>query len=238
MNLYLFFGVYDGHGGDESAIFVQKNLLKVLLNEKEYNENTIQNGFMKTDELMSKEEAIFESFSGTTAVCCFIEVLDDEITLTCGNLGDSRCVFYKNDEVIPMSIDQKPNKPKEKKRIEDSGSCVMFGRVNGSLAVSRAFGDYRYKMKENLKPEEQSVIALPEVKQEKFKIDNKSLNLLVLACDGLWDVLKNEEVIEFIGKRIKDGEKDLEKIAKDIVTYAINDRKSQDNVTCIIVMFN
>jgi len=114
----------------------------------------------------------------------------------------------------------------------------MFGRVNGSLAVSRAFGDYRYKMKENLKPEEQSVIALPEVKQEKFKIDNKSLNLLVLACDGLWDVLKNEEVIEFIGKRIKDGEKDLEKIAKDIVTYAINDRKSQDNVTCIIVMFN
>jgi len=87
---------------------------------------------------------------------------------------------------------------KKKKRIEDSGSCVMFGRVNGSLAVSRAFGDFRYKMKDNLKPEEQSVIALPEVKDEIFKINEASKCYLVLACDGLWDVLKNEDVIEFI----------------------------------------
>jgi len=203
----------------------------------------IQDGFMKTDEIMSKEESIFESFSGTTSVCCFVDVKDKSVTLTCGNLGDSRCVFYKKDEVIPMSIDQKPNKPKEKKRIEDSGSCVMFGRVNGSLAVSRAFGDYRYKNKENLKPEEQSVIAFPEVKQEKFDISNE-LNILVLACDGLWDVMKNEEVIEYINKKLQEkeekeeNEEKLEKIAKDIVTYAIQDRKSQDNVTCIIVMFN
>jgi len=127
----------------------------------------------------------------------------------------------------------------------------MFGRVNGSLAVSRAFGDYRYKNKENLKPEEQSVIAFPEVKIEKFDISNKEnekekeekYNILVLACDGLWDVMKNEEVNEFITKKIneqkeKDGEVDLEKISKDIVTYSISDRKSQDNVTCIIIMFN
>jgi len=119
----------------------------------------------------------------------------------------------------------------------------MFGRVNGSLAVSRAFGDYRYKNKENLKPEEQSVIAFPEVKQEKFDISNE-LNILVLACDGLWDVMKNEEVIEYINKKLQEkeekeeNEEKLEKIAKDIVTYAIQDRKSQDNVTCIIVMFN
>jgi len=202
---------------------------------------------MKTDEIMSKEESIFESFSGTTSVCCFVDVKDKSVTLTCGNLGDSRCVFYKKDEVIPMSIDQKPNKPKEKKRIEDSGSCVMFGRVNGSLAVSRAFGDYRYKNKENLKPEEQSVIAFPEVKQEKIWyikwIKYISFGLWwTLGCNeewrGYWIYFQKNFKKKMIKKKKLKMMRDLKKIAKDIVSYAIQDRKSQDNVTCIIVMFN
>jgi serine/threonine protein phosphatase PrpC len=115
-----------------------------------------------------------------------------------------------------------------------------------------------------LKPEEQSVIAFPEVKIEKFDLSKdkenekdekeEKYNIMVLACDGLWDVMKNEgnfhiknliEVYEFITKKIneqkekdKDIEIDLEKISKDIVNYSISDRKSQDNVTCIIIMFN
>jgi len=124
-----YFAVYDGHGGDESAIFIQKNLLKTLYNDKkkDISEKAIQEGFMKTDEIMSKEESIFESFSGTTAVCCFIEANEKEFTLTCGNLGDSRCVFYKKDEVLPMSIDQKPNKPKEKKELRTVVLVLCLG---------------------------------------------------------------------------------------------------------------
>jgi protein phosphatase PTC2/3 len=195
-----FFGVYDGHGGDEAADYIKKNLLTNLMKIEDYNEQNLQEGFLQTDKLMRGEDGFNDSFSGTTAVCCLIQVIDEEVKLVCANLGDSRCVFYKNEEVLPLSIDQKPNKPKEKKRIEESGSCVMFGRVNGSLAVSRAFGDFKYKNKENLKPEEQSVIALPEITNSNFKIGTQNC-YMVLACDGLWDVLKNEGKSTFLKLR-------------------------------------
>jgi serine/threonine protein phosphatase PrpC len=158
-----------------------------LLNEKELNEKNIENVFLQTDKNLKEENT--NDFTGSTCVCCFIEIKNDkEVTLTCCNVGDSRCVFYYNKEIIPMSIDQKPNGAIEKQRIEKSGQSVVLGRINGKLAVARSFGDYYYKSNEKLKDDEQSVIAVPVVKEYKFQL-NENLNFLILACDGLWDVM-------------------------------------------------
>lgn len=62
----------------------------------------------------------------------------------------------------------------------------MFnGRVNGDLAVARAFGDFAYKQRSDLPPEAQELSCLPDVViRERSKKDN----YIVFACDGIWDV--------------------------------------------------
>ena len=77
----------------------------------------------------------------------------------------------------------------------------MIQRVNGSLAVSRALGDYEYKQVEGKGPCEQLVSPEPEV-----SIIDRDLagdEFVVLACDGIWDVMSNEELADFIHSRLR-----------------------------------
>jgi len=134
---------------------------------------------------------------------------------------------------------------KKKKRIVDSGNIVLLGRVNGSLAVARAFGDFRYKKskEKTLLPEETAVTVIPEIKKEIFiKEDNKT-NFLVLACDGVWDVMKNEDVCNFIKEKLDEQKKkedfkefDLGEICESMLTRCIKELDSTDNCTVIIVL--
>lgn len=98
-----------------------------------------------------------------------------------------------------LSFDHKPNNEKETQRIKDAGGWVAFNRVNGSLALSRALGDFVYKQNEEKKPEEQIVTAYPDVETVDLTDDHE---FIVLACDGIWDVMSNERVVEFVRQRI------------------------------------
>jgi len=71
------------------------------------------------------------------------------------NAGDSRCVlFTKENKVIPLSEDHKPDDELEKKRIEHAGGIVSEGRINGNLNLSRAIGDLEFKNNKELKVNE------------------------------------------------------------------------------------
>ncbi|KAH1119581.1 hypothetical protein GYH30_048104, partial [Glycine max] len=108
------------------------------------------------------------------------------------------------------------------RRIEDAGGFVMWAgtwRVGGVLAVSRAFGDRLLK---------QYVVADPEIQEEKV---DSSLEFLILASDGLWDVVSNEEAVAMI-KPIEDAEE----AAKRLMQEAYQ-RGSSDNITCVVVRF-
>lgn len=59
-----------------------------------------------------------------------------------------------------LSVDHKPNKESEMSRILAGGGRVEFNRVNGILALSRAFGDFVYKKDANVPPEEQIVTGI------------------------------------------------------------------------------
>ncbi len=67
------------------------------------------------------------------------------------------------------------------------------------MALSRALGDFVFKKNESKKAEEQIVTAYPDVDIKDLTSDHE---FIVLACDGIWDVLSNEEVLEFIRSRI------------------------------------
>lgn len=93
--------------------------------------------------MKNKEEEEFseESMAGCTANVALLV----GNTLYCANAGDSRCVLFRNNQMLEMSTDHKPDLPSEKNRIVKAGGAVIEGRVEGNLNLSRALGDMCYK---------------------------------------------------------------------------------------------
>ncbi|XP_030380210.1 probable protein phosphatase 2C T23F11.1 [Scaptodrosophila lebanonensis] len=197
-----FFAVYDGHGGATVAQYCGKHLHKFILKRPEYNENDIvkalKQGFLDMDYEMLHNDSCGEQMAGSTAVVVLIK---DNI-LYCANAGDSRAIACVNGELEVLSIDHKPNNEAESKRINEGGGWVEFNRVNGNLALSRALGDFVFKRNANKKPEEQIVTAYPDVETRKILED---WEFILLACDGIWDVMSNAEVLQFCRSRIGMG---------------------------------
>lgn len=104
---------------------------------------SIRDGFLKLDEKMKALPSVEsgEDVSGSTAVCALISPTH----FFFANCGDSRAVLSRNGRAFFSTQDHKPVNPTEKERIQAAGGSVMIQRVNGSLAVSRALGDYQYK---------------------------------------------------------------------------------------------
>ncbi|XP_024442749.1 probable protein phosphatase 2C 76 isoform X2 [Populus trichocarpa] len=139
------------------------------------------------------------------------------------NVGDSRTVISKGGKAIPLSEDHKPNRSDERKRIESAGGVVMWAgtwRVGGVLAMSRAFGNRMLK---------QFVVAEPDIQEQKI---DQEFELLVLASDGLWDVVPNEDAVS-----IARTEEEPETAARKLTEAALT-RGSADNITCIVVRFH
>ena len=74
-------------------------------------------------------------------------------------------------------------------RIEEAGHFVKENRVDGNLALSRAFGDFQYKDLSRLPAEKQAVSVVPDIT---VRLRNKDDKFIVLACDGIWDSLSSE----------------------------------------------
>ena len=140
---------------------------------------------MKMDEKIKEAEL---DVSGCTANVVFITPTQ----IFCANAGDSRAAMkYQSAEnnTIPLSFDHKPGDEIERRRIISAGHSVMMDRVDGSLALSRAFGDLEYKDRNDLSPQEQAVTPWPDVITRSRDSNDK---FIILACDGIWDCLTNE----------------------------------------------
>ncbi|KAJ1910301.1 Protein phosphatase 2C 2 [Mycoemilia scoparia] len=198
-----FFAVFDGHGGKTSAEYAGKNLHHFIRKRPEFLarqfEQAIKKGFLDTDEHLQQDSKMIQDPSGCTAVCLLI-TKDNEVY--CGNAGDSRCVLGSSGKAIPLSSDHKPNNEIEFRRITEGGGFVEFGRVNGNLALSRAIGDFEFKKNPSLTPEKQVVTADPDV--TKHDLSERD-DFIVVACDGIWDCMSNEEVILEVSKQIASG---------------------------------
>lgn len=158
--------------------------------------------------------------AGCTAVCALIR--NDELIVA--NAGDSRCVLSRGGKAVALTEDHKPMNEEEFSRITKAGGFVADGRVNGSLNLSRALGDLEYKQVKSLPPEEQMVTANPEIRSIQLESDDE---FLILACDGIWDVLSNQEAVDFVRERLLDG-----KSPKDICEEACDFCLAPDTSGC------
>lgn len=216
------FGVFDGHGGPAAAEFVKSNLFKNMLKSDRFADDlhkAIEEAFLMTDQHYLDEDELAKRDDGCTAV---VAVLTGS-RLVVANLGDSRAVLSRNGKAVPLSIDHKPNRQDERQRIEDLGGAVVWAgtwRVGGVLAVSRAFGDRMLK---------RFVVADPEIKEE--QVMEGEDDALIMATDGLWDVINNQEAAAII-KDISDPEKAAKRLSEEALRLGSN-----DNISCIVVKF-
>ncbi|EYC24650.1 hypothetical protein Y032_0013g2028 [Ancylostoma ceylanicum] len=254
-----FFAVYDGHGGPKASQFAGINLHKQILQQADYAQGNLpealRKGFLALDEQMRSDDEMRDDVSGATAVVVLVK--DDVIH--CANVGDSRAVVSVCGEARPLSFDHKPANEKEAKRILAAGGWVEFNRVNGNLALSRALGDFVFKRNESIPPEEQIVTGCPD----NFRSGPKELGLdscviimdaypdvisenitddhefIVLACDGIWDVLSNQEVVDFVRERLAEH-RDPQTICEELLTRCLAPDAQMggvgcDNMTVVIV---
>ena len=99
-----------------------------------------------------------------------------------------------------MSIDHKPEDDDERRRIEKAGGKVTAdGRVNGGLNLSRAIGDHSYKLNKELQLESQMITSLPDIKKLELNDDDE---FMVLACDGIWNSMSSQEVVDYVKERL------------------------------------
>lgn len=239
------YAVYDGHGGDSASQYCYEEFLTKVIHGV-FSPDT-QSPVATEDEVGPVEMAstssiigamkdafrsIDESFSvlcksrsfggGSTAVVAIIH----NRQLIVGNVGDSRCILVRRGgQVTTMTDDHKPSREDEERRIKSLGGRVMFWgrwRVEGVLAVSRAIGDV------SLKP---YVCAEPEVTSHDLDSDEDAM-FVVLATDGLFDVMSNEEVAKFLTRDCHGTE--FKHLARNLCDEALL-LGSQDNITIQVI---
>ncbi|KDP34123.1 hypothetical protein JCGZ_07694 [Jatropha curcas] len=158
------------------------------------------NAFKVMDKEVKLQENLDCSCSGTTAVIVMRQGKD----LAIANLGDSRAVLgtINENKIMPVQLttDLKPNVPSEADRIRKCNGRVLalkeephIHRVwlphedSPGLAMSRAFGDFLLK--------NHGIIALPEISYRRLTSNDQ---FIILATDGVWDVLSNEQVASIV----------------------------------------
>ncbi|KAA8533633.1 hypothetical protein F0562_030933 [Nyssa sinensis] len=216
------FGIFDGHGGSRAADFLKEHLFENLMQHPQFMTNTklaISETYQKTDmDFLESEKNTYRDDGSTASTAVLVGN-----HLYVANVGDSRTITSKAGKAIPLSDDHKPNRSDERKRIENAGGVVMWAgtwRVGGVLAMSRAFGNRMLK---------QFVVAEPEIQD--LQIDEE-FEFLVLASDGLWDVVPNEDAVS-----LARTEEEPEVAARKLTETAFA-RGSADNITCIVVKFH
>jgi len=270
------FGVMDGHGGAHVARFCKRHLpAEITRGNSEDLSSSLINAFHRLDQMLLEPKRIDElralasSLSeggglkswfanpdriGCTAVVCCVR--QDDIVVA--NCGDSRAVLCHKGMAIDMSEDHKPNLPNERDRITRAGGIVGVQRigpltqyrVNGGLNLSRSIGDHAYKMTPGLHPKDQMIIATPEIRTFKRRLADE---FMVLACDGVWDVLSSQDVVDWVRQRlgnpgdlehrISNGQLTLSRILEDMLDHCLSpDLRvtfglGGDNMTAVLVVF-
>jgi len=176
-------------------------------------------------------------WTGPLAGCTAVAALVAGGELIVANAGDSRCVACRNGTAVAMTEDHKPNDEAEHARILKAGGFVADGRVNGSLNLSRALGDMEYKQSTDLAAEDQIVTAVPEVRRMALQDGDE---FLLLACDGIWDVLTNQEGVDFVRERLQRGLSPVE-VCEQLCDHCLAPNtngcgKGCDNMSAMVVL--
>ena len=247
-----FFLICDGHGGKEVAKFAS-NLLQELFMKKNLkyplSENQIYHIFNSIqNDLINHLFKIGLECGCTALIVIRYSVNYNDKHIQVRNLGDSRAVMSTQGVARSLTKDHKPSWPDEKKRICDVNKKYNLNeeiyfdgdwRIH-DLSVSRAFGDIKATP---------HVTHIPDIFKYSLNPDDE---FIIMACDGLWDVMQNHEAVNFVkdhldnnkielydipGKYPNDESRTSKSIARKLASYAIA-IGSTDNISILIIIFD
>ena len=254
------FCVMDGHGNN--GHLVSRYLMKYInlffknnkkMNASNQNEDSIYQRLKKSDyhilrrlfrhaeRDLHKKSKIDANLSGTT--CVMVAQIGDRFI--CANIGDSRAIMIKTgNEIVPLSIDQKPDDPEESKRIVQNGGEISQyeedgeksgpyriwkkGEVYPGIAMSRSVGDFIAT----------SLGVVPEAKFIEEKID-QDCKFIVVASDGIWEFLDNKRVGEIVMPYYKNDDPDgaCKALIKEATEWWNKEDIVVDDITVVVVFF-
>lgn len=241
------YGVFDGHGGEVASEYAEQHLFSSLMPklveavQRQRQQSGASGGGtvpqllsefsqLLTDEILQLDTDLLailkgrHDLSGSTLLVALVH----DHHLLVANVGDSRGVLAdRRGQALPLSFDHKPQQLKEHKRIREAGGFITFNgvwRVAGVLATSRALGDYPLK-------ERRLLVAQPDVLTFDLSGGNGGgAACAVLASDGLWDALSNEQAaslaLQYLDEPLYG--------ARELVVRAFN-AGSLDNITALII---
>eukprot|EP00039_Didymoeca_costata_P009786 m.130354 g.130354 ORF g.130354 m.130354 type:complete len:378 (-) comp14602_c0_seq1:4874-6007(-) len=240
------YAVMDGHAGTMAAKFSKANLQRLIVEE------------LKGENL----DATADEEAPVKIICSKLERsvmrLDEELrnfNLDCGgttctfvfvtpacfffvNLGDSRCLLNRGGKAFFHTRDHKPFHSRERARIKAAGGYVISGRVDGGLAVSRALGDFGYKNIPERPATDQKVSSQPTVDVVP-RVPGKD-QFLLIACDGVWDVMSCDSASKFIYSRVKRQEaRNVDGVRQACVSLVERSLQlgSRDNISVAVILF-
>jgi protein phosphatase len=234
-----FFGIFDGHSGSACSKYIAEKLPENLNVLDAFTDDEVTQVVMDTDQEFLDAENFKNKDDGSAGI--FTIASYDKTTkiysLLNANIGDSRTVLAKKQEdnnyvAVPCTFDHKPTNDEERRRIEEAGGTVQMARVDGQLALSRAFGDRMLKTL-HLPPEKRKVTSKPEIIVKEASHDD----FLLLACDGIYegDVFTRENVIKFVADKLAETD-DIALICAAVLEECLK-RGSRDNMSAMIVQF-
>jgi len=236
------FGIFDGHNGTMAARWFSENICKALDKLPRFSDELIQKTLFELDEEYLKVTE--NRTSGTTATFCLVEKIPGQLDefpgkshkVTVCHLGDSRLYIgkYSTPEFIQTTNDHKPANVTEKQRVIAAGGMVINGRIDSTLAVSRALGDHCYKANKGLSPQNQKVIALPEISISYVGNDD----YLFICCDGVLEprfVNNGHGIFNFLNEKLKSSG-DTAQILSDLIRELLSSG-ARDNMTALLIEF-
>ncbi|KAB2604891.1 protein phosphatase 2C 47 [Pyrus ussuriensis x Pyrus communis] len=231
-----FYAVFDGHGGPEAAAYMKRHAMRLFFEDADLPqrtdmdavffrelENSHRKAFLQADQALAEEHSV-RSSCGTTALTALI--LGRHLLVA--NAGDCRAVLCKKGTAVDMSQDHKPSYLPERMRVEQLGGFVddKYDRLNDSIRVTRALGDWGLKPLGSLSP----LIAEPDVQQVMLTEDDE---FLIIGCDGIWDVMSSEYAVKLVRLGLRRHD-DPQQCAKELVEEALR-LNTSDNLTVIVV---
>ena len=185
--------------------------------------------FHSTDEQLMVSTT---SSAGSTAVAALVTRSHCFVA----NCGDSRAYVWRDGRALPLSLDHKPDRPDEHARIRAAGGWVSHGRILHILAVSRSLGDREFKLAATsaagMPITADLVSAAPDVRVCRVQQGDE----LLLACDGLWDVLSPEAAFDFLHAHGSDEQP--QRAVAQLVQAADEQYNSLDNITACFVQLS
>lgn len=214
----VFLAVYDGHGGPEVSQYASQHLHTRFFHflESVGVEESFKRAYVITDKDLSLEDQVSHCHAGSTATTIFMRGSD----LYVAWVGDSRAVCLSSDAVTALTVDDNARtNVEEVNRIRAEGGYIANGRVNNYLAVTRAIGDAVMR----------DVGVTPQPHVCHYSLNPNKAYVIVIASDGLWDVMSNDQVHQLY---LQEPQASAEELATCLLRKTIA-KRSADDVTIV-----